>query len=252
MRYLFHKLKIAQLKRKIERNPFLGERDLDGTYLYKEGAYRLQYIVIESEQLKGKRSIEWLQIKRRLSPSEERLRGKKRPFAKFWHYQGWLSLFRPTAIILLMAVVLIFYFALIEPQKAKVERYRWIIAKVLGIKPDQIEYIGGGWIEFGTKRKTVVDDQYEPTRLRLNPFRWLLRNEAAYVDRWLGDKYSSHQVVYSDMGDLWLRYKGEWQHGTISGEEIKWDSPLGGGIRAGKVSGHEISTEEGSLTIRDK
>ena len=250
--HLFHKIRFAVLKRRIEKNHCLGKENVDGSYDYKQGSYDIRYRIIK--QISGEESIEWILERRRLTPSEG---GKSRigkAFFNFWHYQGWLIFFRPQIIFLLLISILIFYFGLIETQKTKVERFKWIVASVVGISPQQIEYIGDGSLEISTQRKTAVDRINEPIRYTFNPFRWLFSSEAGFVTRWRGEPYgyATHPVVYNERGEVWINNESEWQHGNISGKTIKWDIPQGTGIRAGKVTGDEISTKEDKLRIEDK
>ena len=251
---IFHGSRIARLKNKIEKSPYLGEKSLDGTYLYKEGRDRIRYRIAESNQAPAGKGVEWLKIGLRPSPFGEGARGLRRTFANFRHYQGWLNFLNPSTIITLVVIVLLLYFGLIERQRTRIERYRWIIAKVVGIRPEQVEYIGDGWVEVGAKRKTAVDRQYEPVTFRFNPIRWLFHRDAGYVDRWRGDTSTTHKVSYNDAGDVWLEYEkyGETeQHGVIVGNEVRWDSPLGKAHRAEKISGEEISIKEGGISISD-
>lgn len=253
MRHVFHKFKVAQLKRRLERNPFLGEKKSDGTYIYKKGGYRLRYRIIGQPQTKDVKNIEWIEIGRRSDRIDEVSKSLEKFQTKFWRYQGWLNLFRFPTILILIAGVMLFYFGLIEPMKAKIDRYRWVIAKVVGIRPEEVEYIGDGWIEMGMKRTTAVDRQSEPVRYRVNPFRWLFTNDAGYVDRWRGDNiYTTHRIVFNETGDVWLKMEETWKHGVVSGDKIAWDERLGRAHRAGKILGEEISTGEGGLSIRDR
>lgn len=250
MFHVLHEFRFARLKRKIEKNPDIGEKEPDGAYLYKEGIYRLRYRIDEA---KDKKAIRWLELKRKLASYESGTGTHKGLFVKFWRYQWWKSFFRPYAIMPLVIAGLIFYFGVIEPQVAKIERYKWIIAKAINIKPNEIQYAGEGWVEIGGKRKVAATGQYEPVRYRINPLDWLFGKGVAYVDRWRGDSYTTHKVSYNDAGDVWLGYEkyGEArQHGVIVGDKIIWDSPLG---KAGiTVKTQEISKEGGALTILDK
>lgn len=251
MLHVLHEFRFARLKRKIEKNPYIGEKETDGTYLYKEGIYRLRYRIDEA---KDKKAIRWLELKRRLSSHESVAEPHKRLFVKFWHYQGWKSFFRPYAIIPLVIAGLIFYFGIIEPQAAKIERYKWIIAKAINIRPEQIDYIGGGWVGIGAKRRIGEEGyKFEYMRYRFNPLNWLFGKDVGYVDRWSGDKYVTHRVSYNDAGDVWLQKYGEAKvHGIIAGNEIKWDSPLGSPLIKKKIFSQEISKEGGVVTILDK
>jgi len=248
--HLFHKIRFAILKQRIKNNPYLGKEDIDGTYGYKQGSYEVKYRIVKLPQ-QGKESLQWISERRRLSAHGGNI---KRGLFNFWHYQGWLVFFRPPILFLLIISIIIFYFGLMETQKTKVERFKWIVASVVGISPHQIEYIGDGSLEISAQRKTAVDRINEPIRYTFNPFKWLFSSEAGFVTRWRGRpyNYATHPVVYNERGDVWINKEGSWRQGKIYGKEIKWDIPQGTGIRAGKVTGHEIPTKEDKLRIEDK
>lgn len=248
---LFHRIRFTILKKRIEKNPYIGERDFDGTYLYKKGDYSIRYRI---RNIEGKESIEWISEKRRLSPYEEKMRRIRERFFDFWCYQRWLVFFRPLIFFLLLISLFILYFGFMETQKTKVERFKWIVASVVGVSPQEIQYIGDGWLEISAQRRTAVDRIYEPVQYRFNPFRWLFSSEAGFTTRWRGEPYRhvTHPIVYNERGEIWINKEGTWQHGKISDKTIKWDKPQGTGIRAGKVTGHEISTEDEELYIPDK
>jgi hypothetical protein len=249
---MFHKIRFVLFKKRIKKNPYIGKEDVDGTYLYEQGIYSIRYRI--EKQPEGKESVEWICEKRRLSAYEEKIRRIKQGFFDLWRYQHWLVFFRPPILFLLLTSILLFYFGFIETQEAKVQRFKWIVASVAGVNPEQIEYIGDGWLEISTQRKTVVDRINEPIMYRFNPFRWLFSSEAGFISRWRGEPYGSvtHPMVYNERGDVWINKEGIWQQGKIVGKEIEWNTAQGTGIRAGKVTGHELSTKEDKLRIEDK
>jgi hypothetical protein len=250
--HLYHKVRFAILKKKIKKNPHIGQENIDGTYDYKQGSYGIRYCI--AKEASAKESIQWVSRRRHLSAYEQNIKGIKRSFFKFWHYQGWLSFLSPPIIFLLFISIVIFYFGLMETQKTKVERFKWIVASVVGISPHQIEYIGDGWLDISGQRRTAVDRIYEPIRYMVNPFRWFFSSEAGFVTRWRGESYGyvTHPIVYNERGDVWLNKEGNWIYGKISGKEVNWDVPQGTGIRAGKVIGHEIPAQDKKLYIKDK
>lgn len=250
--HLYHKVRFAILKKKIKKNPHIGRENIDGTYDYKQGSYGIRYYI--TKEASGRESIQWVSRRYRLSAYEQGIKGIKGSLFKFWHYQGWLSFLRPPIIFLLFTSMVIFYFGLMEIQRTKAERFKWIVASVVGISPQQIEYIGDGWLDISGQRRTAVDRIYEPIRYRVNPFRWLFSSEAGFITRWRGEPYgyAAYPVVYNERGDIWINKQDKWRHGNISGNTIEWDIPQGTGIRAGKVTGHEIPTEDKKLYIRDK
>lgn len=250
--HLYHNIRFAILKKKIKRNPYIGKEEIDGTYDYKQGNYGIRYRILKGPQ--AKESIEWISLRRRISTYEEGIRKIGKSFFKFWHYQGWLVFFRPPILFLLIVSIFIFYFGLAETQKTKVERFKWVIASVVGVSPQQIEYIGNGWLEISSRRRTAVDRINEPVRYTFNPFRCLFSSEVGFVTRWRGGpyQYATHPIVYNERGEVWLNKEDTWRHGIVSGKTIKWDKPQGTGIRAGKVTGHEISTQDEKFYITDK
>lgn len=250
--HIYHKIRFAILKKKIKKNPYTGKEDIDGTYDYKQGNYSIRYRIVKLPQ--GKETIRWISQRRRLSAYEEGTKRLKQRLFQFWHYQGWLIFFRPPVLFLLIISFFLLYFGLIETQKTKVERYKWIVASVTGVSPSQIQYIGDGWLQIFGQRKTAVDKISEPIRYKVNPFRWLFSSEAGFISRWRGEPYGyvTYPVVYNERGEVWLNKEGTWRHGKISGKTVKWDTPQGTGIRAGRVTEHEISTQDKKLYIPDK
>ena len=137
----------------------------------------------------------------------------------------------------------------LETREAKVERFKRIVASIVGIKPKDIQYVGDGWLEISGQRKRE-DQTRELIRYTFNPLRWLFFSEGGVLTRWRGEPfgYATHPVVYNDMSDVWLKKKDTWEHGRISGETIKWDTPQG----SGKVTEQEISPEDKKLKVIDK
>jgi len=82
----FHKARFAILRKKIQRNPYLGKDNPDGTYDYKESIYSIRYRIIKIKP--DKESIEWVSQKRRLDGYEKLEEKIKYNFSKFWRYQG--------------------------------------------------------------------------------------------------------------------------------------------------------------------
>lgn len=237
------------------RNPFLGLKDSEGIYIYRKGRYIIKYKIFNiANKENGKPSVKIISIKYRLSESEISRKRIKEFFRNVFRYQSWIYIFRPPILISFILGIAILYFGIIEPYQDKVNRLRWIVASVLGISPQQIQYIGDGWLEISTKRETAVDRISEPIRYRVNPLRWLFSSEAGFVTRWRGKtyNYATHPVVYNERGEVWLHKEGIWRHGGITGKTIEWDTPQGTGIRAGKVTGHEISIQNKKLHIPDR
>jgi hypothetical protein len=247
--HLFHKIRFAVLKRRIEKNHCLGKENVDGSYDYKQGSYDIRYRIIK--QISGEESIEWISQRRRLTPSEQGKRRIGKSLFNFWHYQGWLIFFRPPIIFLLLISILIFYFGLMETQETKTNRLKVIVATAIGISSNEIQYIGDGWLEISAKRKRKQDGINEPIRYSFNPLRWLFFAESGGVfTRWRGEPfgYATHPVVVNEKGDVWLIKEDTWVHGQASGEIIKWDTPVG----SARVSVQELSREDKKLRIIDK
>ena len=256
---MIHRLRLAILKKRIRNNPHIGKEDIDKARLYKNGGYSIRYRIINLPG--GRVSVEWLSLKRRLAAYEEKIIKIKKRFLNFWRYQKWILLFRPAFIFILITVFLLFYFTVMETQKANVERIKMIVASVVGVTPEDVQYVGDGWLEIsGRRRRRVVTIteppryEYEPIKYTFNPFRWLFFSESGFIRRWRSEStsYATHPVVYNERGDVWLRKKNSWVHGHISDEAIKWDTPQLGGFSLKKTSGHKISIEDKKLRIIDK
>lgn len=258
--HLYHKIKFAILRRRIKKNPYIGQEESDGTYLCKKGGYSINYRIIKLSG--GQVQVEWVSHKRRLGTYEERIRKIKKRFLDFWHYQKWTFFFRPSILFLLLVSVILFYSEVMETQETKMARLKWMIASVAGINPGDIQYIGGGWLEISGQRKRTEERineptkyVYEPIKYTFNPLRWLFSSDKGFIKRWRGESgggYATHPVVYNDRGDIWIRKKDGWEHGRISGETVKWDIPQVSGMSTRKTPGHEISVQDKKLKIIDK
>ena len=98
---------VSRLKKKIKNHPFIGIKQEDNSYDYKKEGYTISYRV--NEPLLGVKAVEWLSLKRRLTFIEEKILDIKRGLSDFFLYQRWVTLFRPSAIIVLLASLIIFY-----------------------------------------------------------------------------------------------------------------------------------------------
>lgn len=248
--HLYHKISFAILRKKIKKNPYAGQETDDGTYLYTKDSYSISYRIIKLPE--DKLCVEWISHRRRLSAYEERIKRIKKGFLDFWHYQKWLFFFRPTILLILIVGIFLFYSEMMETQETKMARLRWIVASAVGVSPKDVQYIGDGNLEISAQRKRMADKIHEPIRYTFNPLRWLFSSESGILTRWRGESfgYATHPVVINDNGDVWIKKKDtSWQHGIISGENIKWDTPLG----SAKVTEQElIYSEDKKLEIRDK
>jgi len=249
---------IFRLKKKIKNNPSIGIKQQDNSYDYKEEGYTISYRVKEFPL--GVKAVEWLSLKRRLTFIEEKILDIKRNLDKFFLYQRWITLFRPSAIIVLMASLIIFYLGM-EQSSKRIGRFKWIVARITGISPESIKYVGGGWFDvFGQRR--FLDKGGDPVTVSFNPLGWLFFSDTAHINRWNKElnKYVTYSVVVNDKGDIWLDKKdGKIQgkglvkknkqiHGKIQADRIIWDEPTG----SLQVSGHHIGVEDDRLRFIDE
>ena len=247
--HLYNKIIFAALRKKIKKNPYIGQAQNDGTHLYTKGGYSINYR--KSILPGGQLCIEWVSHKRRLSPYEEKIRRTKKGFFDFWYYQKWVVFFRPSILLILVVSIFLFYSEVMETQETKMARLKWMIASVVGINPKEVQYIGVGWLEISGQRKKGADRINEPIRWTFNPFRWLFFSEGGFLTRWRGEPYgyATHPLVYNEGGDVWMNKNGTWEHGRIVGENLEWDRPVG----SAKVTEQEIlSREDKKLRVIDK
>lgn len=251
--HIIHKFKFGVLKKRIIKNPCIGTADADGSFIYKHGSYVIRYR-IKKDDGTYKGHPEWISQKRRVNFFERKINGIRESFLDLLRYQKWLVFFHPPVFFLLLICFLLFYFGLVETQKAKIERLKWTVAAAIGVSPNQIRYIGDGWLQIYAQRQTAVDKQTEIVGYTFNPFTWLFSPEA-FVGRLRGEPFGSitHPVVYNERGEVWINNEGEWRYGRImENETIKWDVPQGTGVRAGKVFGHKIFRDGKKIYISDK
>jgi len=244
-------MRIYALKRKIRRNPYLGIRDSEGTYLYSQGRDTIKYEILNMDESQGKKPpVKIISIKSRLTESEIARMRTKKIFTNFFRYRTWIYLFRPPIVLSLILGMSILYFGIIEPYETKVNRFKWIIAKVIGVEPDKIEYRGGLFEIFG-KRRIAYKNDIEYVSLAFNPLNIFSSKEIGYVTRWNKDTgYITNPISYDGGGNVWIKYKDTWEHGIISKDEVKWDNPQG--TANWKIFGHEISTKDKDLRIIDQ
>ena len=249
---LLHILKFKSLRKKIKKNPALGKLDTDTVYLYREGLYVLKYRIMKDAL--GKEDVEWISQKRYLNSFEEWIKRISKNFFKFCHYQSWFIFLKPFSLVFAVISIFVFYFGFVEARKTKIERFKWIIASVIQANPEQIEYIGDGWLQISSQRKTAVDKKREPIKYMFNPLRLFFSGGQDFLTRWRGKPfgYATHPIVYNEFGEVWIYKGGSWQSGRVNANTINWDTPQGTGIRKGKVTGHDIVSENSKLEIKDK
>lgn len=243
-------LRISRLKQKIKRDPLIGLKDEDDSYYYKEKGYTLSYRIRESPD--GIKKVEWLSLKRRLTFFEKYIFNIKKDLNNFFLYQRWLILFRPSVAIILITALIIFYLGIQENSLKRIERFRWVIAQITGIRPEAIGYTGAGLFTIAGK-KTSLDKKPEQVTISFNPLRWLFFSDTATVSRWSekSNRYLNYPVTISDKGDVWLDKKSGQIHGRVLDNSVVWDEPQKTGTRD-KVSGHHITVENGRLNIFDE
>jgi len=244
-------MRIYALKRKIRRNPYLGIKDSEGTYVYRQGRDTVKYEILNRDESQGKKpSVKIISIKCRLTESESRRMRIKELFINLFRYRRWVCLFRPPILLPLILGVSILYFGVIEPYETKVNRFKWIIAKVIGIEPDRIEYRGGLFEIFG-KRRIAYKDDIEYVSLTFNPLNIFSSKAVGYVTRWNKDTgYITHPISYDEEGNVWIKYRNTWERGIISKNEVKWNNPQG--TANWRISGHGISTDNKGFTVIDQ
>ena len=245
----FVNFKFYRLKRKITNDPLLGERGEDNNYLYKEGRYGVSYKI--KEMPSGIKTVEWVFNKRRLTYLEEEALKVKKLISNLFLYERWTIIFRPPVIFLLISSIIIFYFGLVQTQKARIGGLKWVVASAAGMDPGQIQYIGNGWLQISGKRKMAADRINEPIRYAFNPLGWFFSSEPGFVTRWRGKTsgYVTHPVAFNDRGDVWLNKEGTWMHGKFNKDRaVEWDTPQG----ASKVIVQELSIQDKKLYIQDK
>jgi len=97
---------------------------------------------------------------------------------------------------------------------------------------------------------------YEPIKYTFNPLKWLFFSDTGFIKRWRsesrGGGYVTHPVAYNERGDVWVKKKDAWEHGRITGNVIKWDTPQVTGMSIRKTTGHEVSTQDRKFKVIDK
>lgn len=247
--HLYYKIIFAILRKRIKKNPYIGQEEPDGAYLYKKYGYSINYRITKLSD--GRVRIEWVSHKRRLGAYEENIRRTRKGFLDFWHYQKWFCFFRPSILLLLLVSIFLFYSEVMETQGTKMARLKWMIASAVGISTKDIQYIGDGRLEISGQRKKAVDRITEPITYTFNPLRWLFFSEGGFLRRGRGQPfgYVTHPIAYNDKGEVWINKEGSWRHGRFTEDRnIEWDVPQG----SAKVSEHQISTEEKKLQFIDK
>lgn len=247
---IISKIKIWGMRKKIMVNPFVGTRDEDDTFQYKEGRFTIKYAISYAKTPEAKNIPRWISVKIKRPFHKNIIKKTGEELADIWHYQKWLILFHPSTIAVLTFIGVIVYFGAIEFQPGKGYITRWLASRAIGVSPDAIEYKGDGWISVSGSRSTV-NKEIEPFTYNVNFFRWLVFNDAGSVTRYRGGEYGAvtQPVGYDAAGEVYLKKEGKLQKGEIKEGAVEWDKAQG---TKGKVKGHVIETTEGKLEVRDK
>lgn len=242
------------MKKKIMANPFIGTKDADGTFKYKEGNFAIRYAIIGPVKPNEKNIPRWISIKIRAASYEMFLKKLKKDLEDFWRYQKWLVFFHPSTISVLIFIAIFIYFGAIEFQPGKGYIMRWMASRAIGVSPDAIEYKGDGWIRvYGTR--VAINKEIEPFNYDVNFFRWLVFNDAGSVTRYRGREYGAvtQPVGYDAAGEVYIKKEGKLKKGEIEEGAIKWVEPEVVSIREGKpIRGHAVETTTNKVELRDK
>lgn len=246
------KLKLCFLKKEIKKNPLIGEKDLDGTLLYKKNGYTLRYSIEELPS--GEKKIQWISYKLHLTALEEFIYKIKIFFQRLILY----SRLKPSLIFSFFLIVIVIYIWTLIPEPTKIGFYKSLISHTVGVSPKQIEYKGRGWFEIYGKRIVSKERHVEPFVFTVNPWRWLFFSDAGFVTRWRGKEsgYKTHYLKIDKEGKISTVETGQeafggkvklrYLEGKVEGDKIKWRVP--GGAEPGVTEDIKI-TEEGIRVI---
>ncbi|MDD4939189.1 MAG: hypothetical protein PHE18_04415 [Candidatus Omnitrophica bacterium] len=242
-------LDIILSKKKIQKDPLIGQKQEDGTYFYGKASFSLSYRI---KAAYGKKAVEWLLLKRRLTPAEERILAVKRWLNKFFLYQGWFKALRPAYLFVFILSLSLFYFGIMRHSFARVEYFKFIIAQAAGISPESIKYEQGGWFRILARKKSLQKD-IEPVTISFNPIAGLFFPNSASVGFWSNklNRYVNYPFNTNEHGDIWMGQGSRQVHGNIKANRIVWDKRQKAGIRQ-EVRGHRIEVREGKLEVVDE
>lgn len=238
------------LKNKIKNNPLIGVRQPDGSYDYSEKGYTVTYRITDVPQAAS--PVQWLSLKRRLNPFEEKILKTKKNLKTFFLYQRWLSLLRAPFVIISIVLLFILYLGIRGESFRRAENFKFIFAKITGLSPESIRYEEGGWFRFLGKKKSV-DKEIEPISFSFNPIMALFSPDTASVSFWSKklNRYVSYSLNASEQGDIWLGKGRDQIHGTMKANRVVWDKPKNVGFGK-EVRGAEIEIKDGKLNIADE
>lgn len=250
---IISKINVWRMKNKIRVRPFIGAREPDGTFQYKEGGITIRYAITAPKAPNRKDIPRWISVKIRTSFHANRLRKSADEFRDFWRYQKWLIFFRPSSLMILIFIGLIVYTGAVELQPGKGYLTRWFVSRATGISPSEIEYRGDGWIKIYGVRTTAVDREREPFSYNVNVFGWLVFNDAGSITRRRDTEYGpvTHQLKY-DENEVYLKKESIWRKGEIEKNRVKWDGPQGTGTRKGKIKSETVENTQDKLKLRDR
>lgn len=197
-------------------------------------------------------TVEWLYFKRRLTFIEKKILDIKRILNKFFLYQRWATLLRPSLIIILIVALTIFYLGIKDQSSQRIGYFKWIVAQAIGINPESIEYGGEGWFNISGVRRSA-DREVAPVKISFNFLSCLFSSDKTNVSFWNKrlKKYINYSLDINDTGDVWLDKGNQQVHGRVLADKIIWDQPQRAGIRA-KVSSHRFTVQDGKLNISDE
>lgn len=245
---IFDHLKMFKLKKEIKNNPYIGDKDIDGIYVYTKGRYTIRYKVLNNLG-KGPRA-RIVSIRHKMTALEREKRNIKHLLKKIFYYQSWVNLFKSHIIISFALGTAILYFGVIEPYKVKVDRFRWIVAKVIGVDKDQVEY-RGGLVRIFAKRHPAYKEDAEQVYFTFNPLQIFSSKFTGNVTRWSKEAgYVTHQISYDSSDNIWMKLKGDWIHGVVLNNQVKWDEPKE--ATRGGITGHKITGKNKGLLIIDQ
>lgn len=242
---IISKLKVSFLKKEIKKNPFIGIKDLDDTYLFKKEGYILRYRIVDLPS--GDKEIKLISYKCRLTGFEEFIYKIKRFIGRAVLYPR----LKTSVIISLFLIIVILYIWILIPQTVKINFYRWSAARMIGVSPEQVEYKEAGWFEIYGKRIIPEDKRTEPLTFTINPLRWLFFSDYGYVTRWRGKEYGgykTHDLRLDEERKISIKETGRPAHGKFEGDKIKWDVSKGKGLPLTQ----DIEIKEEGIRIIDR
>ena len=252
---IFEEVMFRKLKKRVETGPRVGLKDDGGDFVYKQGGFTVKYRVIDSIDVGGKAKIKIIAMKRRIWGYEEKVNHAKKAFRNFLIYRRWVYFFKPTALFLLLSVIVIIYLAGFEPEESKIDRMKWAVARALKIGPDAVTVELNGGVVVSGERKVKGDGQGEDISYNFNLVDWFTFNDAGFISRNSGGARESIAYPVDYYGDGYFRMNkdNKWVEGQYSQGEVRWVRPQGeAGITAEKIHGDGMLRPLGKVLVEDK